>query len=117
MADRAQHIVTGAVVGSLVYAGLSIYRQEPISPGGCLAALVLGGLAGSLPDLLEPASSPNHRAFFHSLVAGGFLVASNASVRKSQLPLEEKDLWSSLIFGYLSHLVLDGGTPKGLPLA
>ena len=32
-----------------------------------------GAGAGLLPDLLEPADSPNHRLFFHSLAAAGIV--------------------------------------------
>ncbi len=107
----------------------------------------LGGwIGGVTPDLLEPASDPNHRAFFHSLTAGGGIAAvasadwlksiraraDECAARASAAP-EGSDLRRSeelkclalhcaaglligFLAGYASHLVLDAVTPRGLPV-
>jgi membrane-bound metal-dependent hydrolase YbcI (DUF457 family) len=84
---------------------------------GSLALCSLaGGAAASLPDLLEPAFSPNHRGFFHSLTAAA-LVAYGISGRHTQRlgVLGKMVLWV-LGLGYLSHLAADATTPKSLPI-
>jgi membrane-bound metal-dependent hydrolase YbcI (DUF457 family) len=79
----------------------------------------LGGLAGSaLPDILEPAIHPNHRGIAHSAVVGSgiFIKAIKSWTTNSSQPQgAESVILTALAVGYLSHLFLDGKTPKGLP--
>lgn len=79
---------------------------------------IAAGLAGAiLPDKLEPAYHPNHRSSCHSLVAAGVNAGGiNATGDSEQLDPRWKSAAKSFFIGYLSHLVLDGRTPKGLPL-
>lgn len=85
---------------------------------------ILGGAAAAmltnLPDLLEPATSPNHRSFFHSLAFAAGLVEGFRQLNKWQ---PETDLEKFLrgigmlaISAYLIHLALDFTTKKSLPL-
>jgi len=75
----------------------------------------VGVIGGVLPDLLEPATTPNHREFFHSVVLGIAICGSLIAVRNSPISAEDKLVLLSLGLGYLTHLALDGGTPNGLP--
>jgi hypothetical protein len=70
MPNRRTHRVVGAAAGALV-AGARAHEED--GPSSLLVVLGggLGGyIAGTWPDLLEPATSPRHRQFAHSGIAG-----------------------------------------------
>jgi len=79
-----------------------------------------GALLTSLPDKLEPAIHPNHRQFFHGVVfAAGVGYATYRAYKWQPTDDWERILrWLVIIGGvaYLTHLVLDAGTAKSLPL-
>jgi hypothetical protein len=111
-----------------------------------LGGLLGGWVGGVLPDVLEPAVDPNHRKAAHSVAAGGVLTlarlaewqaacrsaAEAAGHRAIMHPLGSPErsraewdvlLWRlvagalvGLVAGYASHLVLDAGTPRSIPL-
>ena len=94
MPNGKAHMIVGGLTGTATAAVLS--RNEN---GWDFALEVLGGagagaIGGKLPDSLEPALHPHHRAFFHSLAAGG---ATTAATRKwlcaaqGRLRLEAKE--------------------------
>src|SRR5262245_39014458 len=62
MANRKQHTILGATAGVGGYAICTYIKEEkPSWPE-------LVGAGGSLlPDLIEPATNPNHRSCFHSV--------------------------------------------------
>lgn len=67
MANRKQHVVLGFTVGVGGYA-LHSYAEEGRTTLPELFGAGLSGVAGALlPDIIEPATSPNHRSFFHSV--------------------------------------------------
>lgn len=146
MPNRATHARAGAAVGVLA----AVYRARE-SPTNQLVAEAIGGLLGGwlggvIPDILEPATSPNHRRLAHSAAAGGALTlariaewqascraaADAAASRALAHPLGTSErtraewdvlFWRllagalvGLVAGYASHLVLDAGTARGLPL-
>lgn len=85
---------------------------------------VIDGLAGAiatgLPDILEPASHPNHRQFFHGLAFAGCVGYGTYKAWQWE-PTEgwQKLLrWGMLIGGtaYLTHLAMDFTTRKSLPV-
>lgn len=86
---------------------------------------VVGGVGGAiltnLPDLLEPATSPNHRQFFHSLLFAGVLVGGFVKLHKWEAESSSDKFLRGLgmvaISAYLIHLALDATTAKSLPLA
>lgn len=84
---------------------------------GSLALCSLaGGAAASLPDLLEPAYSPHHRQFFHSLTAAALVAYGISGGHVLRFgPIGRMLLWV-LGFGYLSHIVADSTTPRSIPL-
>ncbi len=98
----------------------SIWDQiwEVVSTVGKIAAktvvgAVAGALAARLPDILEPATHPNHRKAAHSVTA--LLVVIFAFVKRyPDHPLSI--LIKPALAGYGSHLVLDARTPKRIPI-
>ena len=85
---------------------------------------VVGGVAGAaftcLPDVLEPATSPNHRQFFHSLLFAGLLVGGLVKLHRWEAESSSdrflRGLGMIAISAYLIHLALDATTTKSLPL-
>lgn len=80
----------------------------------------IAAAAGTLPDVLEPAANPHHRQFFHRVV---LLTAICASVYRAYKwePRSDCDRWVRTVLlaaggAYLVHLVMDGCTPRSLPL-
>lgn len=70
--------------------------------------------------MLEPASHPNHRQFFHSLAFAGVLgmAAHKLYTWEPDNSFDEATRFVLLVGvgAYLIHLLLDAGTPKSLPL-
>jgi membrane-bound metal-dependent hydrolase YbcI (DUF457 family) len=79
--------------------------------GSCLGAII--------PDILEPANNPQHRSFFHSTVFLGFMVYCYQQINVHPTLQEQpglKKILSGIVFGYITHLLLDSKTPASLPL-
>jgi membrane-bound metal-dependent hydrolase YbcI (DUF457 family) len=122
MANFKTHVVAGVTVG----VALNLAKQgaqKALAPerkfdwGELLVWGVVGGVAASVPDLLEPATNPNHRSFFHSLALGALILFAIFGKPSKRLEQNLRDLLSLTGFGYLSHLALDIITPMGLPIA
>jgi len=112
---RATHELAGSLVGMAVAASNPTVSAIEIG-----AAYCIGKSAGRIPDLLEPATSPHHRKFFHSWA---MLATIGYGWKKAYDWDPETDLDKLLRFVALvggatviSHLVLDSFTPKSLPL-
>jgi membrane-bound metal-dependent hydrolase YbcI (DUF457 family) len=146
MPNYSTHAQTGAMVGALaaVYRARSAPTDQMVAE--TVGGLLGGWLGGILPDVLEPARDPNHRKLAHSLAAGGALTlariaewqagcrtAADAATSRSLMhPMGSSERSSAewdaffwrllagalvgLVAGYASHLALDAGTPRGLPL-
>jgi inner membrane protein len=116
--NASAHQLTASVAVGLFLA----HGKQKKSPA-TLAPLA-GGFAASiftkLLDLLEPATSPNHRQFFHSIAFASLLVAGFVKLRdwETKATTEEflKTLGKLAIAGYLVHLALDATTAKSLPI-
>lgn len=116
--NRSTHqLVAGAVTGIYLAKRESIAGTATIKPvlGGAAAALLT-----NLPDILEPATSPNHRSIFHSFVFAVFLGVCLHRLNEWQ-PLTDsekllKDVGMLSVSAYLIHLALDFTTTKSLPL-
>ena len=115
---------THAVVGFSVGVGLNVAKQwaaKTISPtrefdwSEMLTWGSVGVAVASLPDWIEPASSPKHRAFFHSLSLFGLIIFCMRGKHRQHLSENAKRGVDLLGCSYLSHLVLDLLTPMGLP--
>jgi len=111
------HLAVGAVTGlaiTLVDHKKHKFIHNPI------VAPALGAFFGKLPDIIEPAYHPNHRQFFHSTVTFSTISLGlyKAYTWEPETGFEEIVRGLMLIAGcsYLSHLICDSTTPKGLPL-
>ncbi len=124
MPRQREHARDGALVGG--YAGLieAIARQHggtrPLSmselAGRVVVGAGLGAVAASLPDLLEPADSPNHRGLFHSAILGaGLISALVATSSKNGGKTSLLALTAPAVAGYVAHLAKDSQTPQGIP--
>ncbi len=115
------HAKTGAITGAVTNIALQLRDRghEPDRPLmdrllEILAAIGAGTAGGIAPDIIEPATTPNHRALFHSKVVFGIGMLVAAKESKDRTPAAR--IMCSGYAGYISHLVLDARTPKGLPL-
>jgi inner membrane protein len=145
MPNRRTHVDAGAIAGS-VTALMMANRQPPaIVLAETTGGLLGGALGGMMPDLLEPATSPNHRKLAHSMVMAGTLtlakvtewqaVCRREAAAQGQAALqllpgsrarsdaELAAIWWSFLAGfiagffagYVSHLALDAATTRSLP--
>lgn len=114
--NRFEHAVIGALVALGVYGLYKYIKQEKPTIQGALESLIVGGLAGIAPDIIEPANSPSHRSFFHSIILLVMLAYGNQKVWESHNMTEDQKLILSVLSAaYGSHLVSDRVTPKGIP--
>ncbi|MGA7801622.1 MAG: metal-dependent hydrolase [Gammaproteobacteria bacterium] len=118
MANGAAHRTVAALgVGAALAHAESKRGESTAKP---LIGAGIAGLCGTLPDVLEPALHPNHRQFFHSVpVLGGIGYLLDAlNKRKPEDSFDEllKVVSMSAATAYGIHLLMDGLTPKGLPL-
>jgi membrane-bound metal-dependent hydrolase YbcI (DUF457 family) len=89
-----------------------------------LASVVAGGVAGILPDLLEPPVSPNHRGFYHSGAFLGLTIVGGVWTGKKIVDSEMSPIAKTfcicllliVVLGIASHVVLDWTTPAGFKL-
>jgi membrane-bound metal-dependent hydrolase YbcI (DUF457 family) len=111
------HTLIGAVAGAAYYVADLKLAGEDVSPDDACACFMLGGIAGSLPDVLEPPLHRKHRSFFHSLFTLGAGVYSFTKIdEREDLDGKQKTMMKAMLVAYLSHLLLDSRTPAGLPL-
>ncbi|MEC5387744.1 metal-dependent hydrolase [Uliginosibacterium sp. H3] len=117
MNGPTHRLVAGLTVG--------VYLADKESKAGtttCAPILAGAGAAylTSLPDILEPATSPNHRQFFHSIAFATLIGVGLYKLNKWQpeTDLEEalKGVAQLAGWAYLIHLALDFTTRKSLPL-
>lgn len=85
-----------------------------------LVAACIGAGCGTLPDLLEPATNPNHRQFFHSVAFTVVLGGVAYKVYHWQPETEGEQILRRVLLiagcAYFVHLLADATTPKSLPL-
>src|SRR5450631_180861 len=72
------HMIIGATTGAVVNVAMQAGRKAlnpktPFDFGEFLICTGAASMAALVPDILEPASSPNHRAFFHSVVTAAIV--------------------------------------------
>ncbi len=116
--NAAAHQLTA---GAAIWAYLAHSEQKMDK---ATIAPIAGGLVATtftqLPDILEPATSPNHRQFFHSVLFAGLLIAVFLKLRNWKTEDEAEKLLKGVgevaIAAYLIHLALDATTSKSLPI-
>lgn len=117
MADKIKHGIISSLSALGTYLSIKHFKKEEVALEGIVGSLILGGVGGILPDLIEPATHPNHRSFFHSITLLALLGYSNVKTWQSEnMNDDHKLLISILTAGYGSHLLVDGLSKKGLPL-
>jgi len=130
MPNLKQHVSIGAIVGGGLNLAWQLHKlyDSPESPHGFwevvnrldfleLAAFAaIGVLCAALPDMLEPATNPNHRALLHSVCCGGAVTYGAFGTHTEKWRPEDRMTVRTAALSYLSHLALDSGTPKGLPV-
>jgi hypothetical protein len=127
------HKTAGAILGPLVYLTIqnNIQQKEKVDLGELLLSSGIGLSTARIPDILEPATNPNHRDFFHSLTFGfvvGFVCVTawdDLKIRRQERTILEIQQWGLIEFmdialiivcgSILLHLIMDGFTKKGLP--
>jgi len=116
MANGADHIAAGALTG----VAMACYGQRQGKPVNSMLAIGASTVFAKLPDWIEPATNPHHRQFFHSI---SFLAMLGYGLKKTYDWKPEdtgRQIFRFLTLcagaGYISHLVLDGFTPRSLPL-
>lgn len=132
MPNGIVHKSAGAILGPLVYLAIqnNMQQKEKVDLGELLLSSGIGLSTARIPDILEPAIHPNHRAFYHSLAfAGitgfvGFKALPDLNVHRLERKSLGIQLWSKyeildviIVIGagsILLHLIMDGFTKKGL---
>lgn len=116
MGNRSEHAIFGALAALTTYGLYKLKKEEKPTIQGALGSLLVGAFAGVLPDLLEPASHPTHRSFFHSFTLLMMLMQGNLKTWEAQNLTEDQKLVISLLSaGYGSHLLSDSSTPRSIP--
>lgn len=146
MPNRETHARVGVALGGIDAALRVISAPTCYVMAETLGGLLGGYIGGVLPDLIEPATTPNHRQVAHSLAVCGALslarvaewqaicraAAGREARRAMHLPLGSDErteadtaafVWRFIagalvgfVAGYASHLLLDAGTASGLPI-
>lgn len=117
MSSGKTHLAVGAVTG-LAIALVDNKKHKLIH--NPIIAPALGAFFGKLPDIIEPAYHPNHRQFFHSTVIFSAIGLGLYKVYHWELETGFEKIMRGVMLisgcSYLSHLICDSTTPKGLPL-
>ncbi|MEW6158999.1 MAG: metal-dependent hydrolase [Verrucomicrobiota bacterium] len=134
MPNKGTHVVIAAGTGVTLDLLLQYFSHRldnigrppemrtPFEPNWAEVGVVgLACVGGALmPDGMEPATDPNHRAVCHSVLAGAVVAIPVACKFQEMKENGCRELLprAALAFGvgYLTHLGADALTPKGLPL-
>ena len=119
--NTKQHLVIGAGLGAVLYwvdhlDKKSDDHRAKFDWGECLGHVAICAFGAMVPDIIEPADSPNHRGFFHSVAAAALAVYATKRVLGYHTSRETQRLVFLLAGGYLSHLAADSTTPKSIEL-
>ena len=118
MADGRTHMMVGGAVGLALYIAHHkfVYDQE-LTFGGAVGSFSFGAVSGLMADVLEPATNPHHRKFFHSIVfAAVALFGKDQVCQFFNLTEDGRRYLNWFLSCYGSHLFLDAQTPMGLPV-
>lgn len=138
MPNRSTHTFVGSIAGGVAVARVTRDKTDKEKLISVIGGLIGGNIGGRLPDIIDPPTGPNHRGVGHSATlglagSGGYAykvapLAMEYCYEQAAIAEENGDflleiLWlflAGLVWGigagYASHLLLDLGTPKGLPL-
>jgi hypothetical protein len=102
MPKKIEHLVTSLILG--LVAGLLIYDEFIYS----LIFTLFSGVTAVVPDVIEKKSKEKYKGFFHSKFF--FIILLVLLFFIIQNPV------SGLVFGYLTHLLLEYARPPNKPL-
>lgn len=116
--NAVQHRISAAVALAAACASLAPCEQDRLPHAA--VGYVGGYCLGTLPDLIEPATSAHHRQFFHGLLFAAAVGYAIYRVYKWEPETAQNKFIRALILigggAYLVHLTLDATTPRSLPL-
>jgi len=119
MPNAKAHAGIGMAAGAFTYLGACAYYKRDVDIFELGGSALLGIAFAALPDILEPALNPNHRSTAHSvlilILAIVFLVWF-CSDKNSERQEFVKIAAAVAGIGYVTHLISDSCTPKGLPI-
>lgn len=113
---------THRLIAALAIGGTSLANEvaQGEVTGRPLVNASIASLLTNLPDLIEPASNPHHRQFFHSLAFGSLVASAGIKLYQWQPEEDLEKVVRQLLLvgcgGYLVHLIADSFTPRGLPV-
>lgn len=110
-------MIAGAAVSTAGYLYVTSLLGEQPDWRELLLCASGGAVVGILPDVFEPALSPHHRGFFHSVFILGVLgyLAYRYYQKRNLSGARVVAVVMALSAAYGSHLVLDACTAMGLP--
>lgn len=121
MPNFTPHLLSGGATGLSLEVIRKIKENKPLEPNDLLRltlSVSLSCIGGIIPDALEPAIHPRHRKFFHSIF---FIVIIGIAIYYLFKSDDLNDIlkWSLTAFAIaiIAHIMLDGFTPAGLPIA
>jgi membrane-bound metal-dependent hydrolase YbcI (DUF457 family) len=118
------HMIAGMIAGggtaTVPYLVATLTAPEANLLASASLGSVIGACAAAIPDVVESSKrrGPSHRAFFHSWVVLLSLLGLGWLIYRGSIHLDPGIVWGFVlpaIAGYVSHLVLDSVTEKGLP--
>lgn len=117
MSSRSTHVMTGCLSAFTFYMSLVEVPEDPMD---LIILFGAGHFGGRMPDLLEPATNPHHRKFFHGLLvllllAYGIKKLIDWAPRSATERVVKVGLIAAAV-GYASHLLLDSLTPRSIPI-
>lgn len=116
--NAAEHRLASAL--ALAAAGAVMAEKPEHQTVSAMAGCVGGYCFATLPDLIEPATSPHHRQFFHSVLFAAMLGFGLYKLYRWEPETPGGQLLRVLALGaggaYLLHLALDATTKRSLPL-
>ncbi len=121
MPNAKEHLIAGLAVGAVVNGAIQWLEgiddpSKPFDWGELFACSLAAGAAALLPDILEPANSPRHRQFFHSLTAAALVAHAMSGKHTDNYSAPACRLLAVLGMGYLSHIALDCTTPAAIDI-
>lgn len=121
MPRAKEHMTIGALSGAAVNLAIQLDEmaanpEKQFDWMELLACIAVGAAAGLIPDLLEPATSPRHRSFFHSATAGALIAWQLSGKDMNQLPRDIRMILLVAGASYGSHLLADSMTPASIRL-